>query len=71
MTHEERHKRWYFKLFENLLEGSSSGPIWLRNPKEAEAVAEDLQYRDGQGYDLICYSIMASDLNYPVKSRLA
>lgn len=53
----------YFKKFDALLDGCSSGPAWLRRDAVASIVAESLHYRDGKVYDLVAYSIMPNHVH--------
>lgn len=50
------HRRW-FKKFEDLLDGTTTGPLWLREEKIAEIIAEALQNRDGKVYRLDAFCV--------------
>ena len=57
-------ERWgYFKRFDTLLYGTSTGPHWLGQLDVAEIVVEAMHYRDGVVYDLIAYSIMPNHVH--------
>jgi putative transposase len=56
--------RWsYFERFDELLDGNSAGPHWLREPTVASIVKEALHYRDGKEYDLLAYCIMPNHVH--------
>ena len=59
-----RQYRWdYFKRFDALLDGDSTGPHWLKNSEIAEIVREAIHYRDGKQYDLLAYCIMPNHVH--------
>lgn len=64
-TAEEKlqfHRRW-FKKFEALLDGSVTGPLWLKDDRIAEIVANAIHFRDGTEYRLDAYSIMPNHVH--------
>ena len=64
-----RKKRWgYFRHFNTLLNGTSTGPHWLRQYEIAEIVKETMHYRDSRVYDLIAYSIMPNHVHMIVEN---
>jgi len=54
----QHFERAWFAKFEYVLDGGSCGPLWLREEKVANQVAESLHYRDGKVYRLDAFSIM-------------
>lgn len=50
-------RRW-FKKFENVMDGATSGPLWLREARVAAIVDEALQRRDGKAYRLDEFCVM-------------
>lgn len=63
----------YFKRFDSLLDGVSTGPKWLTNDAVAEIVCEAIHYRDGREYDLFAYCIMPNHIHivFELVSRVA
>jgi REP element-mobilizing transposase RayT len=55
--------RQWFKRFEDILHAESSGPIWLKEPKVAEIVAEALHHRDGKEFRLNAFCIMSNHVH--------
>lgn len=53
----------YFGKFDDLLDGSSSGPRWLGEEKVASIVLEAFRHRDGKMYNLIAAVIMPNHLH--------
>jgi REP element-mobilizing transposase RayT len=56
------HRRW-FKKFDDLLDGSTRGPLWLKEERVAEIVKEALHHRDGTVYRLDAYCIMPNHVH--------
>lgn len=50
-------RKWFAK-FESILDGGSCGPLWLKDERLADLVADSLHYRDGKVYRLDAFSIM-------------
>jgi putative transposase len=50
-------RRWFAK-FESVLDGASCGPLWLKDERLAESVADSLHYRDGTVFRLDAFTIM-------------
>src|SRR6185295_4299064 len=59
-------RRWFTK-FESLLDGATSGPVWLREDRIAAIVAESLHYRHRKKYRLDAFSIMPNHVHSVVK----
>ncbi len=55
---ESDFERTWFAKFESVLDGGSCGPLWLRDERVADQLADSLHYRDGRVYRLDAYSIM-------------
>jgi REP element-mobilizing transposase RayT len=53
----------YFEKFDSLLDGSSTGPVWLKEESIASIVAEAIQFRNRKKYDLIAYCIMPNHVH--------
>jgi len=53
----------FFKKYESLLDGQSTGPHWLKNNKIAAIVMESLHFRDHKEYDLYAYCIMSNHVH--------
>ena len=60
--HREWRRQW-FQKFENTLDNAQNGPLWLKDERVAEQVAESLHYRDGSVYRLDAYCIMANHVH--------
>ena len=56
------YRRW-FKKFEDLLDGATMGPTWLKAESVAAIVDEALRYRDGTIYRLDAYCIMPNHVH--------
>lgn len=62
----EKYKQYqsiYFGMFDELLDGSSYGPHWLKNENVANVVKQLMHSFDTTRYDLICYSIMPNHVH--------
>ena len=58
-THE-----FYFGKYEALLDGTSSGPTYLKNPDVAKEVAKSIHWmHDEKLYKLVCYTIMSNHVH--------
>ncbi|MGH9835554.1 MAG: transposase [Blastocatellia bacterium] len=56
------HRRW-FKKFEDLLDGTATGPLWLYEERIAQIVDEALRHRDGKVYRLDAYCVMPNHVH--------
>lgn len=56
----EKFKRDWFLRFEDVLHKAETGPMWMKDERVAEAVAESLRKLDGVGYRLDAYSVMSN-----------
>jgi putative transposase len=57
------YRQKYFERFDELLDGSSTGPTWLKQPTVAAIVHEAILYRDGKEYDLYASTIMPNHVH--------
>lgn len=63
-AHREQawQRRWFYR-FEVLLNRAAEGPVWLKDERIADLVAESLHYRDGKVYRLDAYCIMPNHVH--------
>jgi len=68
-TNEKRYRyeALRFKKYENLLDGQSVGPTWLKEKKIASIVIESIHFRDGVKYDLYAFCIMSNHVHMVFK----
>jgi putative transposase len=59
---ETFHRDWFLK-FEAILHQAKVGPMWMRDEKVADAVAESLRALDGKAYRLDVYSVMSNHVH--------
>lgn len=59
----EKFNREWFVKFEAILHQASVGPMWMRDDKIAETVAESLRASDGKDYRLDAYSVMSNHVH--------
>ncbi len=62
----------YFERFDSLLDGSLTGPTWLREPNIAAIVRESMHHLDGKEYDLFAYCIMPNHVHmvFSIEARV-
>lgn len=62
---KEKYKleKRYFGKFDDLLDGASSGPLWLKEPRIAQIVATKIHDLNDKRYILIAYCIMANHVH--------
>ena len=58
-----RNAKQYFRKFDNLLDGSQTGPLWLKEEPIANIIYESIIYRDKKKYDLHCFTIMPNHVH--------
>lgn len=58
-----REQRRQFGRWDAALDSAGNGLHWLNKPAIAELVAQALNYRDGDMYDLDCYTIMSNHVH--------
>jgi REP-associated tyrosine transposase len=56
-------ERTWFSKFEAVLDKGSCGPLWLRDERIANQMADSLHFRDGKSYRLDSYSIMPNHVH--------
>lgn len=55
-----REQKRLFGLWDAALDNATSGPYWLGDPQIAQLVYDSLLHRDGEVYDLDCFSILSN-----------
>ena len=61
--HQDEIKKRYFDKFDQLLDDSSNGPLWLRKEEIASIVMEAIIHRDTRDYRLFCATIMPNHIH--------
>jgi len=59
---ETFNREWFLK-FEAILHQAKVGPMWMRDERVAEAVADSLRVLDGNAYRLDTYSVMSNHVH--------
>jgi putative transposase len=59
----EKFKRDWFLKFEEILHQANHGPMWIRDERVAEIVAESLRRLDARSYRLDAYSVMSNHVH--------
>lgn len=67
----ERFNRDWFLQFEAILHQAKVGPMWMRDEKVADAVADSLRRLDGKAYRLDAYSVMSNHVHTIFKAFLS
>ena len=67
---EEFEREWTIK-FEAILHKAKSGPMWMKDERVADAVAESLHRLDGDAYTLDCFSIMSNHVHVVFRPLLS
>lgn len=62
---EKRH----FGRLDQLLDKGAGGPLWLREPAVAGAIADAIHNRDRSSYDLLTYCIMPNHVHMVITPR--
>lgn len=60
-------ERSIFQKYEKLLENDEHGPVWLQKKAIAQLVAESIEYRNEQLFDLYAYCIMPNHVHLVFK----
>lgn len=60
-------ERVWFAKFESILDSTSCGPVWLRQPTVAAIVADSIRYRDGKKFRLDAFTIMPNHVHLLIK----
>ena len=55
-----RLEKHYFGKYDNLLDNPKSGPMWLKEERIAQIVAERIHDLDGKNYRLLAFCIMSN-----------
>lgn len=63
-------ERTWFAKFESVLDGASHGPLWLKDERIANLVADSFHYRDGKVFRLDAFSIMPNHAHVVFKPLL-
>ena len=53
----------YFGKFDNLLDGSDQGPVWLKDDEIASIVYNAILFYDADKYDVYCFCIMPNHVH--------
>ncbi|HEY6232143.1 MAG TPA: transposase [Pyrinomonadaceae bacterium] len=56
-------ERSWFKKFELILDGATTGPVWLSDERVARIIAESLHYRHGKVYRLDGFTVMSNHVH--------
>ena len=67
----EKFKREWFVRFEEVLDKASTGPMWMKDERVADVVAESLRKLDGEAYRLDAYSVMSNHVHAVFKPLLS
>ena len=67
---ENFNREWFVK-FEDLLHKAKSGPMWMKEERVANIVAEGLHKLDGDAYRLDAYSVMSNHVHTVFKPFLS
>lgn len=59
----EKFNRDWFLKFEAILHQANVGPMWMRDERVAEAVADSLRVLNGDAYRLDAYSVMSNHVH--------
>lgn len=59
---EQLNREWFLKC-EDLLHREAVGPTWMRDPRVADKVAENLHRLDGDAYRLGAFSVMSNHVH--------
>ena len=63
----EKFNRDWFLKFEEILHHANHGPMWMRDERVAEIVAESLRRLDAKAYRLDAYSVMSNHVHTVIK----
>ena len=67
----EKFDREWFMKFEDILHKANVGPMWMRDERVADKVAENLHTLDGDAYRLDAYSVMSNHVHTVFKPFLS
>jgi len=69
--HIEKFDREWAIKFEVILHKAETGPMWMKDERVADAVAQSLHRLDGDSYRLDCYSVMSNHVHVVFKPLLS
>ncbi len=67
---EDFSREWFVK-FEDLLHKAHSGPMWMKDERVANIIAEGLRKHDGDDYRLDAYCVMSNHVHTVFKPLLS
>ncbi len=67
---EDFNRAWFLK-FEDILHKASVGPMWMKDERIADLVADSLRKLDGDAYRLDAYSVMSNHVHAVFKPFLS
>jgi putative transposase len=67
---ENFNRDWFIK-FEDIMHKASAGPMWMKDERIADAVAQSLRKLDGDAYRLDAYSVMSNHVHAVFKPSLS
>ena len=67
---ENLNRAWFVK-FEDIMHKVSTGPMWMKDERIADVVAESLRKLDGEAYRLDAYSVMSNHVHAVFKPFLS
>ena len=59
----DEQQRRHFGKFDKQLDANSSGNHWLKQAEIAKVVMDAIHFRDGDKYELICFTIMSNHIH--------
>ena len=66
-----REQRCLFGKWDNMLDGATAGPQWLKDECVAREVCDSLHHRDGNVYNLDCFCVMPNHVHVVFAPRPA
>lgn len=60
---KEKYRQQYFLKFDQVLDSSNSGALWLANPDIADCICGAMQYHDKRSFESICYTVMPNHVH--------
>jgi REP element-mobilizing transposase RayT len=61
------YQKTYFGKFDDLLDGSKTGPTWLKELQVANAVTKAIHFLDGKQLDVLAYCIMPNHVHLVIE----
>ena len=59
----DRNQRKLFRKWEDELHKGQTGPVWLKDERIAEIVADSILYHDGDWFDVLAYCILPNHVH--------